>query len=425
MAASLGAPRVLIIGGTGRIGSAVASHLLAIADEPIDIVLAGRDAARGAAAVAEVRGEVEGSVCYEALDWRDSTALDASLAGASAVVHTAGPYAGETPDVLAAAIRQQVPVYVDLSDPVDYLDAAAQLDGAAREAGVLALCAAGAFPGLSNVLAMECAARLGGRPIRDVDFAYFTAGLGGSGEINLYITNEGFGDPVPVFRGGRYRPQLDAGGGARTVPFFTRRRGPSFSLIGERTVWNWPFPEGCTVARQLAISGDSSVGMGTSPELWNTIMGAMVAAVPRPLWKEPRFSRGLAAFSKPLVAITDRFVGETHAMRVDVTAEDGSRCTAVQSHRSFRRVVGQSCATFTASLLRSRGLIGADREGRTSEALAPAGVFLPEARFEPAGARAAVLDQLLSVEGTLDYDFEVELASDSERMGAATNAASS
>jgi len=393
-------PRVVVLGGTGRIGTAVATHLMQTAESGLDVVISGRDTDRGGAAVQEVLSDVgscDSTVRYSPLDWRDPAALQSALVGTAAVIHTAGPYSGESPDVLAAAIKARVPVYVDLSDPVDYLEAAAALDADAREAGTLALCAAGAFPGLSNVLAMECASRLGARAIRDVDFNYFTAGLGGSGDINLYITNEGFGDPVPVFRGGQYSPQLDAGSGARTVRFYLRECGEAYERVGERTVWNWPFPEGSTVARQLGISGDSSVGMGTSPELWNQIMGLMVSVVPRAWWKSKGFSMGLAKFSKPLVALTDRFVGETHAMRVDVTAEDGSRSAAVQSHRSFRRIVGQSCATFTEALLSGRG-----------SSLPASGVFLPEALFEPPEARRALLERLLTVEGTIDYEFEVQ-----------------
>lgn len=64
---------------------------------------------------------------------------------------------------------------------------------------------------------------------------------------------------------------------------------------------------------------------------------------------------GLAKFSKPLVAVTDLFVGETHAMRIDVTGEDGRTVSVVQAHESFRRVVGQSCAEFTLALLESKG----------------------------------------------------------------------
>ena len=290
-------PRIVIIGGTGRIGTAVAEHLLARA-EPAQIMLAGRDRARGEAAVAEVRRQRMGMfslsrVEYLEVDWRDSGSLAASLNGAAAVVHTAGPYAGETPDVLAAAIAAAVPVYVDLSDPVPYLRSALELDGSAQSSGTLALCAAGAFPGLSNVLAMECAGRLGD-PVQDLAFSYFTAGLGGSGEINLYITNEGFGEEVPIFRSGEYAPQLDAGSGARKVSFFLDADDASDgttsrSLVGERTVWNWPFPEGCTVAEALRIRGDSSVGMGTAYAIaaWLHLFAPTSSAAALPLSPRP------------------------------------------------------------------------------------------------------------------------------------------
>ena len=111
--------------------------------------------------------------------------------------------------MLRAAIDAKVPVYVDLSDPVSYIGAAKALSVNAEAAGTTALLCAGAFPGMSNVLAMECAHRLGGR-VQDLDFSYFTAGLGGSGAINLYITNVGFGTEVPVYRAGRYSPIMEA-----------------------------------------------------------------------------------------------------------------------------------------------------------------------------------------------------------------------
>lgn len=99
-------------------------------------------------------------------------------------------------------------MYVDLSDPLEYLDRAKEIGREAADGrgsgqmeapggGTLALCAAGAFPGLSNVLAMEAIARLKARGgdastrVKDVSFSYFTAGLGGSGDVNLFITNGG------------------------------------------------------------------------------------------------------------------------------------------------------------------------------------------------------------------------------------------
>ena len=162
--------------------------------------------------------------------------------------------------------------------------------------------------------------------------------------------------------------------------------------------------------------------MGTAPDLWNTVMGLMVSVVPRGWWKQRAFSQGLADFSEPLVRVTDRFTGETHAMRVDATAEDGSRVTAVQAHESFRSCVGQSCAEFTLALLEAKGVHKvAERGGGLGDPPAPeatrqaealraalpaAGVFLPEELFADTAARAPMLERLLGTPGTLNVGFE-------------------
>ena len=56
-------------------------------------------------------------------------------------------------------------------------------------------------------------------------------------------------------------------------------------------------------------------------------------------WRARPFSEGLARFSRPLVALTDAFVGEDHGMRVDVTSTTGEVASAVHAHESFRTVV--------------------------------------------------------------------------------------
>jgi hypothetical protein len=109
-------------------------------------------------------------------------------------------------------------------------------------------------------------------------------------------------------------------------------------------------------------------------------------------------------------------------MRIDATAEDGSRVTAVQAHTSFRRCVGQSCAEFTLALLEAKGAhkvavrgggLGdppapeATQQAETLRAsLAQSGVFLPEDLFADAQARAPMLERLLATPGTLNAGFE-------------------
>eukprot|EP00954_Amorphochlora_amoebiformis_P007904 611063-Amorphochlora_amoeboformis.AAC.1 len=103
--------KVLLLGGTGRIGTVVAMHLLSRSPD-IQVVLAGRNEGKGRAAVEEIRSGGEGKarnqsllrgwreeipanipkdrVQFQRLDWRDSKSLASALQNeVDAVVHTA------------------------------------------------------------------------------------------------------------------------------------------------------------------------------------------------------------------------------------------------------------------------------------------------------------------------------------------------
>ena len=372
-AAALTPPKVLVVGGTGRIGTAVAIHLLQRRPE-LQITLAGRSAERGRAAVDEVAREA--SACgFMELNYRDATEMRKACDGIDAVVHVAGPFVGKNKlEPLKAAIASETPVYVDVSDPLEYIDEAKQLESKKTSA----LLCAGAFPGFSNVLAVE-AAHVLGEPVKDLNFSYFTAGLGGSGAVNLDITNYGFGPPVP---------RMEDGQMTRTEAY----AGSDFGIIEydglAAECWAWPFPEAATTGEFLGITGSSRAGMGTAPAIWNTVLRLMVAVVPRKWWSSRRFSEGLARFSEPLVKITDAFVGEAHAMRVDVSSATSERSVAaVQRHGSFRRCVGQSCAEFVLDALDQ----------------ATPGISLPEERYADRVPRGRILARLSSTPGTAGY----------------------
>jgi len=121
------------------------------------------------------------------------------------------------------------------------------------------------------------------------------------------------------------------------------------------------------------------------------------------------------------------FVGETHAMRVDVTGSSGARVSAVQAHESFRRVVGQSCAEFALSLLAARGLLLLPADGANSDDgeedgarwqdLPASGVFTPEELYAEGAARGAILERLLAVPGTINAGYARYDAADVMREG--------
>lgn len=90
------APRVLVLGGTGRIGTACVTHMLRARCAPLRITIAGRRAgAKSEAALAEIMADArlaKGSeeLSFRECDWRDPASLAAAVAEADAVVHTAG-----------------------------------------------------------------------------------------------------------------------------------------------------------------------------------------------------------------------------------------------------------------------------------------------------------------------------------------------
>jgi short subunit dehydrogenase-like uncharacterized protein len=63
------------------------------------------------------------------------------------VIHTAGPYYSDerSPTVLDAVIAAKIPVYVDVSDPIPFLEASLAKNEEAIKSQTTALCAAGAF----------------------------------------------------------------------------------------------------------------------------------------------------------------------------------------------------------------------------------------------------------------------------------------
>ena len=409
----------VIQGGAGKIGTAVACHLLLRAPENSEIILVGRQLKSGKNAVQQVMKEFaelssspvkDGAIQFELVSdvWDNSDPkLRAIVDKCDCLIHTAGPFLDRSPTPLQLAIDLNCPAYIDISDPVAFLETSLLKSDSAREAGTTAVLAAGAFPGMSNVLANEAASALGTSRIGDVRFHYFTAGLGGSGPLNLYITNLGFGEPMVQFDRGELRFFTALSGRLLgEVDFFLpnnqmAEHGFGNELaekrVGRRQVFAWPFPEAATVPKLMGSQGSSYACMGTAPHLWNVMLGILVGLVPRALWKKPAFSLFMAKFSEPLVWITDQIlkmqdeskVGETHAMRIDVTSmvDPDIAVSVVQAHDSFRQCVGQSCAEFALDAL-----------------MYPSpGVQMTEQRYLASDERLRIISKLTSTPGTFAY----------------------
>lgn len=149
-------------GASGHTGRFVVDELR---DRGFEAVLSGRDGSR-------LRELGAGPVRVAAVD--DPAALDRALAGADAVINTAGPFAVTAAPLVEAALRAGIP-YLDVAAEIEAnLDTFRAFDGPARAAGVPVLPAVAFYGGLADLLVTAAA---GGWPAADeVHVAYGLSG---------------------------------------------------------------------------------------------------------------------------------------------------------------------------------------------------------------------------------------------------------
>jgi saccharopine dehydrogenase-like NADP-dependent oxidoreductase len=203
-------PRIVLIGGTGRVGSSTASALLhTIPDSKL--ILGSRTVQSYKNAIERRPNLINSS--HVLLDVNQPSTIEKAIEGADLVVHTAGPFQRRGKcAVLEAAIKKEVP-YVDVCDDTEYSKEAKRLHLKAMEAGVPAIITGGIYPGLSNVMAahmietanetndgdMSRESEPKAAPSR-VLYSYFTAGSGGAGPTILETTFLLAGEPVVAYK---------------------------------------------------------------------------------------------------------------------------------------------------------------------------------------------------------------------------------
>ncbi|CAI5457587.1 unnamed protein product [Closterium sp. Yama58-4] len=304
-----GVKRVVVLGGSGRVGRSTAVALAALAasddeatraDFQLELIISGRNRGRGEAVCEEVRAAAgaAGSAVFIECDITHASALDSLLSGADLVVHCAGPFQREPHcTVLEAAIRTKTP-YVDVCDDVAFAANARSLHGAAVAAGVPAITTAGIYPGVSNLMAAELVrlageegarmeeqqgqqqAALGLRPK-----SLRTCLLSGSAILSTHssppCTPARFSSahnkpcPLPPFPGllaSRQRLQLPAYSQQRLVDF-----GPG---VGERSTYLLNLPEVVSAHEVLGVP-TVSARFGTAPHMWNWAMHLLRSLLPQ------------------------------------------------------------------------------------------------------------------------------------------------
>jgi hypothetical protein len=371
--------QVLILGGTGRVGSAAALSLGSLAKGPLDVTLGGRNARRGEAIAADLNikfSATADTTCpvtfrFVTVDISSKESLDAALSSPTLdlVVHTAGPFQqrNNPADVLQAAIRARKD-YMDVCDDSDHALACRSLSSDVMKAGIAAWICTGIYPGVSNLLAASC---IKGSPTRHrataVRFSYYTAGTGGIGATVLASTFLILSERATTFNArGQLVKQAPASGLER-VDFGGR--------IGIKSVYLLNLPEVASVHEVLlAPTGGGIVHakLSTDPPIWNWLLRVTASLVPSSILRNRAAMQALSAFSLPAVQMVDRISGARTGIRVDVDFEDGSSAVGLYEHETLRGCVGDSTAAFAAELLYAHASAPAE-----TSTISP-GVYYPE-----------------------------------------------
>ncbi|KAL2983076.1 hypothetical protein AAZX31_12G020600 [Glycine max] len=362
--------RILVLGGTGRVGGSTAIALSNLCPD-LQILVAGRNREKGEVLTAKLGGNSE----FARVDIDDVNSLETALKNVDLVVHAAGPFQqAERCSVLEAAINTQT-AYLDVCDDTSYAWRAKSFMNRALDANVPAITTGGIYPGISNEL-VRAANESEDKPER-LRFYYYTAGTGGAGPTILATSFLLLGEEVVAYNKGekiRMRPYS----GMLNVDF---GKG-----IGKRDVYLLNLPEVSSAHEILGVPSVSA-RFGTAPFFWNWGMEAMTKLLPSEFLRDRNKVQSLVQLFDPVVRAVDGIAGERVSMRVDLECASGRNTVGIFSHRRLSVSVGIATAAFALAIL----------EGSTQP-----GVWFPEeAQGIPIEAREVLLKR--ASQGTFNF----------------------
>ncbi|MEM6593017.1 MAG: saccharopine dehydrogenase NADP-binding domain-containing protein [Cyanobacteria bacterium P01_C01_bin.73] len=303
------ANRVLILGGCGRIGSAVAQDLLTYTDAAITVT--------GRSPQPSSKPRVTGLT----LSLDDQAGVDSAIAAHNLVIHCAGPFSYRDHHILDSCIAQQVN-YLDVADNPNYVKQALARCDRAQAAGITAVVSTGVFPGISNSMVRQGIEQFD--QANSVQLNYVVAGSGGAGVTVMRTTFLELLHPI----------QAKIEGEMQAIAPYSQREVVTFpSPYGRCGVYWFNTIEAMTLADSFPLQ-TIITKFGSVPDIYNHLTWLMAHGVPKKWLAKPETIEFLAETSYWMTTLSDRFSGVGLAMQADI---HGSR--AGQSARFISNMV--------------------------------------------------------------------------------------
>lgn len=297
--------RVLILGGSGRVGSSVAADLLN--HTQADIVIAGRNSVLGK----KVSDRLGDRVQFLSLDLADAQSLKAAISDANLVIHCAGPFPYRDAGVIKACIDAGVN-YVDVSDHPSYTRKAVDCRAVAAAAGVTAIINTGIFPGISNSIVRWDVEQLD-EPEK-IHLSYVVAGSGGAGVTVMRTTFLGLQRPFQAWINGDWQ----------LVKPYSDREIIKFPTYGDVDVYWFDVPEAFTLPSAFPVK-TVITKFGTVPRFYNFLTWSVARWWHPWLLKQNAVIEFLSYVSHFMTDVTDNLSGIGVAIRSEVTGKKNGK----------------------------------------------------------------------------------------------------
>lgn len=330
--------KVLILGGSGRIGSSVAADLLRYTQAHITIT--GRNEKTGKL-VSQALGK---NVEFLAIDLDQKEKVQKAIASSNLVIHCAGPFHYRDASVLQSCIENQVN-YLDVSDHRSFTRKALDYKPAAEKAGITAIINTGIFPGISNSMVRQGVEQLD--QAEKIHLSYVVAGSGGAGITVMRTTFLGLQKPFEAWIEGKWqlvKPYSDR----ETIQF-----PPPYNRTG---VYWYDMPETFTLPETFPVN-TVITKFGSIPDFYNYLTGWVAKTWPPKLLQNPRIIEFLATVSYQMTNVSDRFSGIGVAIRAEVTGtkqEKPLKICLTLLHKNTAEAAGCGTGSIAELILKGR-----------------------------------------------------------------------
>ncbi len=298
--------KVLVIGGSGRIGRSAANDVLKHTTAQVTITGRSPELSKNAKA--------QSNRTYQSLELTDEAAVEKAITAHDLIIHCAGPFRSRNHHVLSTCIAQGKP-YIDVADSPDYVNQALKYREQAQAAGVTAVISTGIFPGISGSMVRQGVEQLD--KAKSVHLSYLVAGSGGAGVTVMRTTFIELQTPFMSKINGRWQ----------AIDPYSQREVLEFPRYGKGGVYWFNTVEALTVADTFPQLKTIVTKFGSVPDYYNR-MTWLMARLPKSVLKNSALIESVSQISYRMTQVTDPKTGVGIAMRMQIDGEKDGKAAS-------------------------------------------------------------------------------------------------